>query len=294
MFKSTEKIETMIEAMPYIRKFQKKVVVIKYGGHAMINEELRNKFAQDMVFLQFFGLRPVIVHGGGPEITEMLKKIGKKSEFIEGLRITDKETAEIAQMVLVGKINSGITSLITVNGGKAVGLSGKDSNLISAKKLLKEIEIDGQTKIIDIGLVGEVLDINVHLINSILDGGYTPVISPIGMGENGETYNINADTVAGKIAAALQAEKLIMLTDVNGIYEKQGDSKSFISVLSFDKALKMIAEKKIDGGMIPKVEACIDALKNMTKSAHIINGKIPHSILTEIFTDKGLGTMVVI
>jgi acetylglutamate kinase len=293
MFDSIGKIETLIEAMPYIRKFQNKVIVIKYGGHAMINDELKRKFAQDVAFLQFSGLRPVIVHGGGPEITEMLDKMGKKSEFTEGLRVTDGETAEIAQMVLVGKVNTDITGALGMCGGKAIGLNGKDSKLISASKLLKKIQVKGEYKEVDIGFVGSVKGINVHLINSLLDSGYIPVISPVGMGENGETFNINADTVAGEVAAALHAEKLIMLTDVKGICANPKDPGSFISVLTFDKAYEMIMKGSIDGGMIPKVNACITALKNMTGGAHIIDGREPHSILMEIFTDKGYGTMVV-
>ncbi|MDR2772298.1 MAG: acetylglutamate kinase [Elusimicrobiota bacterium] len=292
MFKSVEKIETMIEAMPYIRKFQGKTIVVKYGGHAMVNEKLKKSFAQDVVLMQFFGLRPVIIHGGGPEITEMLNKIGKKSQFVEGVRITDEETAEIAQMILVGKISSEITSLISLSGGKALGLSGKDSNLIKAQRLFKKVKVNGKLKKVDVGLVGDILSINTDLIEDVLESGYMPVISPIGLGAKGETYNINADTVAGKIAGAMKAQKLVMMTDVDGIYENPKDPKTFISFLTFAKASKMAAAGKIEGGMIPKVNACIDALEAGTKSAHIINGKIPHSLLLEIFTDKGLGTMV--
>jgi acetylglutamate kinase len=293
MFQSSSKIETLIEAMPYIRKFQDKTIVIKYGGHAMVNDDLKKKFAQDIAFLQFSGLRPVVVHGGGPEITDMLKTMGKKSEFIEGLRITDSQTAEIAQMVLVGKICTQITSAISSYGGKAIGLNGKDSNLICATKLLKKITTAGVSKEIDIGFVGSVTKINADLINSLLDSGYIPVISPIGVGQNGETFNINADTVAGEVAAALHAQKLIMLTDVKGVFADKNNKDSFISVLSFDKAYEMIFEGTIDAGMIPKINACITALKNMTQAAHIIDGTIPRSILMEIFTDKGFGTMVV-
>lgn len=289
MFKSLDKIETLIEAMPYIRKFQDKTIVIKYGGHAMTNDELKKKFAQDMAFLQFSGLRPVIIHGGGPEITDMLKKMDKQSDFVEGLRITDQETAQIAQMVLVGKINAEITGLISLCGGSAVGLNGKDSKLLSAAKMLKKV----QGKEIDIGFVGKVKSVNTRLINSLLDAGYIPVIAPIGMGENGETFNINADTAAGEIAGALKAEKLIMLTDVKGIFEDKNDPATLISAMDFAKVSEMTAAGTIEGGMIPKVNACISALKNMTRSAHIIDGTIAHSILMEIFTDKGFGTMIV-
>ncbi|WP_424244791.1 acetylglutamate kinase [Elusimicrobium posterum] len=293
MFDSVGKIETLIEAMPYIRKFQNKTVVIKYGGHAMVNDELKKKVAQDIAFLQFSGLRPIVVHGGGPEITDMLKKVGKKSEFVNGLRITDDETVDIAQMVLVGRVNTEITGTISMFDGKAIGLNGKDSKLISAEKLYSEVKENGETKEIDIGYVGAVTGVNTHLLNSLLDSGYIPIVSPIGVGENGETFNINADTVAGEIAAALHAEKLIMLTDVKGIFEDPKDPSTFVSTLTFDKAHEMMMKGTIDGGMIPKVKACINALNNMTKKAHIIDGRTPHSILMEIFTDSGSGTMVV-
>ncbi|MDR2709548.1 MAG: acetylglutamate kinase [Elusimicrobiota bacterium] len=293
MFDSKQKIETLIEAMPYIRRFQNKIIVIKYGGHAMVNPDLKQKFAQDIAFLQFSGLRPVVVHGGGPEITQMLSRLGKKSEFIEGLRVTDAEAMEIAQMVLVGKINTDITSAMVRYGAKALGINGKDSNLLMACKLLKKIKKDDKIKEIDLGFVGDVKSINGEFLRTILDSGYIPVIAPLGSDENGQSYNINADTVAGKIAATLQAEKLIMLTDVKGIFENPKDPKSFISELSFDKAYEMILRGAIDGGMIPKINACILALKNQTKAAHIIDGTIPRSILMEIFTDKGFGTMVV-
>jgi len=286
MFESADKIETLIEAMPYIRKYQNKTVVIKYGGHAMVNEELKKKVAQDIAFLQYSGLRPVIIHGGGPEITQMLAKVGKESRFINGMRVTDAETVDVAQMVLVGRINTDITAAICLCGGKAVGLNGKDSNLIAAEKLLSEGGVD-------IGYVGSVTSINKHLINSLLDGGYIPVISPIGVGTDGQTYNINADIVAGEIAAALQAEKLIMLTDVKGIFEDPKDASTFISLLTFDKAHEMKLNGRIDGGMIPKIDACIKALNGMAKSAHIINGCIPHSVIMEVFTKQGSGTMVV-
>jgi len=293
MFESIEKVEILIEAMPYIRAFQNKTVVIKYGGHAMVNEDLKKKVAQDIAFLQYSGLRPVIVHGGGPEITQMLAKIGKKSEFVNGMRVTDAETVDMAQMVLVGRINTEITAAICLCGGKAVGLNGKDSNLIAAEKLLSEVKENGRIKEVDIGYVGSVTGINKHLINSLLDGGYIPVISPIGVGEDGQTYNINADIVAGEVAAALQAEKLIMLTDVKGIFEDPKDPSTFLSVLSFNKAHEMKLNGRIDGGMIPKIDACIKALNGMAKSAHIINGCIPHSVIMEIFTKQGSGTMVV-
>jgi len=292
MFESADKIETLIEAMPYIRKYQNKTVVIKYGGHAMVNDELKKKVAQDIAFLQFSGLRPVVVHGGGPEITDMLKKLGKKSEFINGLRVTDGETVDIAEMVLVGKINTEVTATINMFGGKAIGLNGKDASLLRAEKILSEVKENGVSKEIDIGFVGAVTAVNAHLLSSLLDNDYIPIIAPIGVGENGETFNINADTVAGEIAAALHAEKLIMLTDVKGIFEDPKKPETFVSTLTFDKAYEMMMKGQIDGGMIPKVQACIHALNNMTNKAHIIDGRAPHSILMEIFTDKGSGTMV--
>lgn len=292
-FTEIQKMETLIESVPYVRKFQNKTVVIKYGGHAMVNEELKRDVAKDIAFLQFAGLRPVIVHGGGPEITEMLKKVGKKSEFVAGLRVTDKETADIAEMVLAGCINTDLVGILNACGARAVGLNGKDANLIIAEKLLATVPGNEKAKKVDIGFVGEVKKINAELLNCLLDNGYIPVIAPTGADGLGGHFNINADSVAGDIAAALMAEKLIMLTDVKGIYEDHKKPETFITTLSSTKAHSLMNAGKIDGGMIPKVRACMVALNAGAGKTHIIDGRTKHSILTEIFTDSGTGTEVV-
>lgn len=293
MLKSPDDIQVLVEALPYMRKFKNKVIVIKYGGNAMINNDLKQKVLQDIIFMQSAGLKPVVVHGGGPEITKMLNLVGKKSEFLNGLRVTDAETVSIAEMVLVGKINTELVSMINMQGGAAVGLNGKDANLIMARKHLSDVYDNGEIRSMDIGFVGEVAGVNVDLINTLLDSGYIPVISPTGTGINGETYNINADSVAGEIAGALKAEKLLLLTDVTGIYEDYKDESSFISTLTFEKAQELMIKGNIDGGMIPKVKACVTALSGGAEKTHIIDGRIPHTILMEIFTDKGVGTEVV-
>ncbi|MGE5558849.1 MAG: acetylglutamate kinase [Bacillota bacterium] len=283
-----EKADVLIEALPYMRTFYGKTFVIKYGGNAMLSRGLKQSVILDIILLKFIGINPVLVHGGGPEISEMLKKVGKKTEFVGGLRVTDSETMEIAQMVLIGKINQDIVSIINQGGGKAVGLSGKDANLIAARKYVHASE-----KGVDLGYVGEVQAVNPAIINLLCDKGYIPVISSIGAGKNGESYNINADTVAGEIAAALRADKLIMLTDVEGIFEDYEDKGSLLSSLSVEKARGLIQRGKLDGGMIPKVEACIRAVQSGVTRTHIIDGRLIHSILLEIFTDQGIGTMVV-
>ncbi len=288
-----EQIKTLVEALPYLRDFKGKTVVVKYGGNAMINEEIKDKVLQDIVFLQCAGLRPVVVHGGGPEITMMLAKAGKKSEFVSGLRVTDAESVGLAEMALVGKINTDLVARLNVLGGSAVGLNGKDASLIKAKKHLADVYENGEVNLVDIGFVGNVEAINTGLIEVLLDAGYIPVIAPTGVGNNGETYNINADSVAGEIAGALNAEKLLVLTDVKGIYSDYKDESSFISTLSFEKAQELIIRGNIDGGMIPKVKACITALSGGAKKAHIIDGRSEHTILTEIFSDEGIGTEVV-
>ena len=293
MFHEIDKIETLIEAIPYIKKFQGRTVVIKYGGHAMVNDELKRDVARDVVFLQFAGLRPVIVHGGGPEITGMLKIINKQSGFVSGLRVTDEETVGIAEMVLAGKINTDLVGLINACGANALGLNGKDANLIMAEKMLADVLENGAVKKVDIGFVGEVKKINADLLNHLLDNGYIPVIAPTGADGKGGTFNINADSVAGEIAAALQAEKLVMLTDVKGIYADHRDAETFISTLKVSAAHELMSAGKIDGGMIPKVKACMTALDAGAGKTHIIDGRIRHSILTEIFTDSGTGTEVV-
>ncbi len=286
-------VQTLIEALPYLRDFKDKTIVVKYGGNAMLNDQIKNKVLQDIVFLQCAGMRPVVVHGGGPEITAMLMQAGKKSEFVSGLRVTDAESVGIAEMALVGKINTDLVARLNTLGGRAVGLNGKDANLVQAKKHLADVYENGEVNLVDIGYVGNVEHVNTDLIEVLLANGFIPVIAPTGVGSSGETYNINADSVAGEIAGALKAEKLLVLTDVRGIYSDYRDENSFISTLTFEKAQELIIRGKIDGGMIPKVRACITALSGGAKKTHIIDGRAEHTILMEIFSDKGVGTEVV-
>ena len=293
MLMNDSQVQTLVEALPYLSKFKNKTIVVKYGGNAMLNDELKNKVLQDIVFLQCAGMRPVVVHGGGPEITRMLMQAGKKSEFVSGLRVTDAESVGIAEMALVGKINTDLVARLNTLGGKAVGLNGKDSNLIQAKKHLADVYENGEVNLVDIGYVGNVEKVNTELIEVLLDAGFIPVIAPTGVGAQGETYNINADSVAGEIAGALKAEKLLVLTDVRGIYSDYRDENSFLSTLTFEKAQELIIRGKIDGGMIPKVRACITALSGGAKKTHIIDGRAEHTILMEILSDKGVGTEVV-
>ncbi len=286
-----DKANVLIEALPYIRRFYDKTIVIKYGGSTMEEERLKRSFALDVVLLKYIGINPVIVHGGGPQIGEMLNRIGKKSEFIQGMRVTDKETMDIVEMVLVGKVNKEIVALINQQGGKAVGLSGKDGRLILAKKLkLKKDHEKGEIpEEIDIGMVGEVKAVNPEVIEALEKENFIPVIAPVGVGEEGETYNINADLVAGKIASSLKAEKLILLTDVEGVMDKK---RSLIPSLDIKQAKRLIEQKVISSGMIPKVNCCIDALMEGVSKTHIIDGRIEHAILLEIFTDVGIGTQI--
>jgi acetylglutamate kinase len=293
MLNSKEEVNILVEALPYLMEFKDKTVVIKYGGNAMINGELKNKVLRDIVFLHCAGIRPVVVHGGGPEITSMLKRLNKKSEFVNGLRITDEETVAIAEMILVGKINTDLVSLINNQGGRAIGLNGKDARLIVAKKHMAEVYEGGEIRPVDIGFVGEVEKVNVGLMEDLLEKGYIPIIAPTGVGANGETYNINADSVAGEVAGALKAEKLLLLTDVKGIYTDYRDESTFMSTLTFEKAQELMIRGSIDGGMIPKVKACVTALSGGARKTHIIDGREPHSILMELFTNAGIGTEVV-
>ena len=286
-------VQTLIEALPYLRDFKDKTIVVKYGGNAMLNDQIKNKVLQDIVFLQCACMRPVVVHGGGPEITAMLMQAGKKSEFVSGLRVTDAESVGIAEMALVGKINTDLVARLNMLGGRAVGLNGKDANLVQAKKHLADVYENGEVNLVDIGYVGNVEHVNTELIEVLLSNGFIPVIAPTGVGSSGETYNINADSVAGEIAGALKAEKLLVLTDVRGIYSDYRDESSFISTLTFEKAQELIIRGKIDGGMIPKVRACITALSGGAKKTHIIDGRAEHTILMEIFSDSGVGTEVV-
>jgi len=291
--KSMERAEILLEALPYIRRFYNKTIVIKYGGHAMIDEELKDSFARDVVMMKYIGINPVVIHGGGPQIGDFLKKLGIDSKFVQGMRVTDEETMNIVEMVLVGKVNKEIVGLINRHGGKAVGLSGKDGNLIRAEKyyLSEEKAKDTPPEIIDIGLVGKVRAINAGLIKSIEQDGFIPVIAPTGVGENGETYNINADIVAGEVAAALKAEKMILLTDVEGVLDNKGH---LINTMNDREVLDMIQTGTIKGGMFPKVKCCMKALKGGVKKTHIIDGRLKHAILLEIFTDMGIGTEIVI
>lgn len=294
MEQALDRAHILIEALPYIRKFHGRTVVVKYGGNAMISPELKSAVMQDLVLMKLVGINPVVVHGGGPEITAMLKRVGKKSEFVGGLRITDAETMEIVEMVLVGKINKEIVAQINHIGGRAVGLSGKDAGLIKArKKLGRTYSEQGEEVFHDIGYVGEVEEVNPAILESLIHQDYIPVVAPVGVGEEGESYNINADTVAGEIAAALKADKLILLTDVPGILADPADPSTLISVLKVEDARHMIKEGRIDGGMIPKVECCMEALAGGVATTHIIDGRLPHSLLLELFTDAGIGTMVV-
>jgi len=290
---SMERADILLEALPYIKRFYNKTIVIKYGGHAMVDDELKDKFAQDVVMMKYIGINPVIVHGGGPQIGTLLKKFGKESKFIQGMRVTDEETMNIVEMVLVGMVNKEIVGLINRHGGNAVGLSGKDGNLINAEKYYLNEEKAKHTppEIIDIGLVGKVKNINSQLIVSLAQNSFIPVIAPTGIGDAGETYNINADVVAGEIASALKAEKLLLLTDVEGVLDKD---KKLINAMSDKEAMKLIDDGIVEGGMFPKVKCCLKALKNGVKKAHIIDGRLKHAILLEIFTDKGIGTEIVL
>lgn len=291
-FTASDRAAILVEALPYIQEFHGKTIVIKYGGNAMINDELKASVMQDVALMKFVGINVVIVHGGGPEITGFLKKLGKESSFVSGLRVTDEETVEIAEMVLDGKINSEIVTLLNRRGLRAVGLSGKDADLIQAEKKLATVYEQGEKTKVDIGYVGKAKQVNIQIVNDLIRQGYVPVIAPIGVGDDGESYNINADYVAADIAGALKAEKLLLLTDTEGVYKNFADKKSFISTLKADEARTFIKDGVISGGMIPKVEACLRALDRGTNKAYIIDGRIPHSIILELFTASGIGTEV--
>ncbi|RJQ51310.1 MAG: acetylglutamate kinase [Nitrospiraceae bacterium] len=286
-----EKANVLIESLPFIKKFFGKTFVIKYGGAAMVDEDLKQAFAQDVVLLNFIGIKPVIVHGGGPKINKVMEQMGKKPTFIHGQRFTDRETIDIVEMVLGGLINKQIVSLINSHGGRSIGLSGKDGNLIKArKKIIKKLSPEtGTPEIIDLGLVGEVEKVDPRILFSMERDGFIPVIAPISAGNN-ETLNINADYVAGAVASALKAEKLMLLTDVEGVRDKKGN---LLPSLSIKKIRALISNGAIAGGMLPKVQACQSALEDGVKKAHIIDGRIPHALLLEIFTEKGIGTEIV-
>jgi acetylglutamate kinase len=287
-----ERADILLEALPYIRRFYNKTIVIKYGGHAMAAENLKKMFAMDVVMMKYIGINPVIVHGGGPQIGSLLKELGKESKFVHGMRVTDKETMSIVEMVLAGNVNKEIVGLINHHGGKAVGLTGKDGNLIQAEKyfLSADKAKNIPPEIMDLGLVGKVKKLNTELIMALARDGYIPVIAPIGVGDDGETYNINADIVAGEIAAALHAEKLVLLTDVEGVMDTEGQ---LINTMGEKEANRLIETGTIEGGMYPKVKCCMKALRSGTKKAHIVDGRLNHAILLEILTDSGIGTEIV-
>jgi acetylglutamate kinase len=280
-----ERAAILVEALPYLRQFRGETLVIKYGGAAMVDDQLRTEVLKDIVLLEHVGLHPVVVHGGGPEISNMMRRLGKEPAFVDGLRVTDEETIEIAQMVLVGITNPNLVSAIQEQGGRAIGLSGKDAGLVTARKLSAEP---------DLGYVGEVAGVNVRLLSDLLSQGLIPVLAPIAAGPGGETYNVNADHFAARVAGALKASKLVLLTDVRGVLADSRDPNTLISELQAAQAREMIKGGQIDSGMIPKVEACLGALSEGVTQCHIIDGRLPHSLLIELLTDVGIGTMVVV
>jgi acetylglutamate kinase len=287
-----DRAKVLIEALPYIQRFKNATVVIKYGGHAMVDEELKRNFALDVILLKYVGLNPIVIHGGGPQISELLKNLSIQSEFVDGMRVTDQKTMDVVEMVLVGKVNKEIVALINQHGGQSVGLSGKDGHLIMAEKM-KYIKIKGDNQppeIIDMGMVGKITTIDNRILLSLMEGQFIPVIAPVGAGENGETYNINADLVAGHIATSLQARKLILLTDTEGVLDKDG---RLVSTLKMEEVQEYIDNGTIKDGMLPKVTCCLEALEGGVKKAHIIDGRKEHAILLEIFTKGGIGTELI-
>lgn len=286
------KAAILVEALPYIREFAGKTIVVKYGGNAMGGAELTDQVMADIALMKFVGIRPVVVHGGGPDISAQLERLGKKSEFIGGLRVTDAETAAIAEMVLVGKINRALVDGLNRQGVRAVGLSGKDAHFLRAEKQSGTINENGQRRPVDIGYVGRVAHIDTSLITDLLARDYVPVVAPVGYGSAGETFNINADTVAAELAGALAAEKLLLLTNVEGIYRDINDPSSLVSSISAADARAWIQDGTIAGGMIPKVEACLTALAGGARKAHIIDGRLAHAIILELYTSAGIGTQL--
>ncbi|MBO4415318.1 MAG: acetylglutamate kinase [Lachnospiraceae bacterium] len=276
-----DRAEILTQALPYIKQYNNKIVVIKYGGNAMINEQLKKQVMEDIVLLRLIGVKVVLVHGGGPEINDLMDRLGKKPEFIDGLRVTDKETVDIVQMVLAGKVNKSLVNLLEMNGGRAIGLSGMDGRLIEAKQKNEKL-----------GYVGEVTKIHIKPVTDLLDMGYIPVISTIGRDKEGNIYNINGDTAAARIAGALEAERLIMMTDIAGILKDKDDPSTLIPKITPEEAEELYASGVVSGGMIPKVQCCVDALEHGVKNVVIMDGRVPHSILLELLTDEGAGTMV--
>ena len=289
-----DRARILTEALPYIREFNGQIVVIKYGGHAMADVKLKEGFASDITFMKYVGLKPVVVHGGGPQIGELLHKLSIESSFVAGHRVTDEKTMDVVEMVLAGKVNKEIVSTINQHGGQAVGLSGKDGNLIVAKKLKLQsgagAKADDPPEIVDIGLVGEVVSVNTRIITSLIENQFVPIIAPVGVGKDNETYNINADLVAGHVASSLKARKLILLTDIEGVLD---DHDNLVSSLTIEDAERMTARGVIKEGMIPKLQCCIEALKGGVEKVHIIDGRKEHALLLEIFTDEGVGTEII-
>jgi acetylglutamate kinase len=283
--------KVLSEALPYLQKFSGKTIVVKYGGNAMTDDTLKNSFARDMVMLKLIGINPIVVHGGGPQIGEVLDKLNIKSEFVNGMRVTTSEAMDVVEMVLGGLVNKDIVNLINQNGGKAIGLTGKDGQLLHAKKLHVTQQTPGmqQPEIIDIGHVGEVTRVNTQVLDMLSQSDFIPVIAPIGVGANGESYNINADLVAGKVAEVLRAEKLILLTNISGLQDKSGEVLTGLSTKEVDE---LIADGTIYGGMLPKIQCALDAVHAGVTSAHIIDGRVPNSTLLELFTDEGVGTLI--
>ncbi|HKQ31515.1 MAG TPA: acetylglutamate kinase [Burkholderiales bacterium] len=279
----------LTEALPYIQRFHGKVIVIKYGGNAMTDDTLKASFARDVVLMKAVGMHPVVVHGGGPQIGKVLERLGKKSEFIQGMRVTDRETMDVVEMVLGGLVNKEIVSLIDQHGGKAVGLTGKDGGLIRARKMMLASEDKKSAEKIDIGYVGEVQGIDPRIVSMLENSAVIPVIAPIGMGDDGETYNINADVVAGKLAITLKAEKLVLLTNTSGVLDKES---KVLASLNVKQVNGLIADGTISGGMLPKINYALDAVLSGVKSAHIIDGRVQHAVLLEVFTDEGVGTLI--
>ena len=279
------------EAMPYIQSFRDKTVVIKYGGNAMVDKELKEGFARDVVLMKLVGINPVVVHGGGPQIGNLLNRLGKESEFVQGMRVTDAETMDVVEMVLGGLVNKEIVTLINRHGGSAVGLTGKDGDLIRAKRLKVTKDAPGldAPEIIDIGHVGSVESIDASVVDMLVHSDFIPVIAPIGVGEDGLSYNINADLVAGKVAEVLQAEKLILLTNIEGLVDKEGQLLTGLDTKTVDA---LIEDGTIHGGMLPKIDCALDAVKGGVRTAHIIDGRVPHAVLVELFTDEGIGTLI--
>jgi acetylglutamate kinase len=283
-----QKAQILAEALPYIRRFHGKTIVVKYGGNAMTDEKLKHSFARDVVLLKLVGMDPVVVHGGGPQIDDMLKRVGKKGEFIQGMRVTDRETMDIVEMVLGGLVNKEIVNLINQAGGRAIGLTGKDGSFIRAKRLLLPNK-DDATDMLDIGQVGEIQSIDPEIISLLESREFIPVVAPIGVGEDGESYNINADLVAGKLAEILHAEKLILLTNTPGVLDKNG---KLLTGLTPKQVEALFADGTIHGGMLPKIGSALDAAKSGVKSVHIIDGRVEHALLLEVLTDQGVGTLI--